>query len=213
MSSVWVTSDTHFWHANIIHYCGRPFKEVTEMNEILIKNWNETVAPNEVVYHLGDFALAARAVETIVPRLNGRINLILGNHDFPHPAHARGRKEDSRERWTKIYLDYGFNSVQLEESLNIPEVANFRLFHLPYQDPTDLHQNGSPRHFKERLKDDGVPLLCGHVHNRWLFKITASGTPQLNIGVDAPGAPWRMRPASMEEIKKIYLEKICTKEK
>lgn len=176
------------------------------MNEALIANWNAVVAPEDTVYVLGDFALAARAVEQILPRLNGRKILILGNHDFPHPAHQKGRKPDLRDKWTKLYLSYGFAEVHLEGKLEVPGVANFRLFHLPYTDPTDTHQDGRPRHFKERLPDDGIPLLCGHVHDKWLFKRTERGTPQLNVGVDAPGAPWKLRPASLEEVMEVYVE-------
>lgn len=203
----WLTSDLHFWHFNVIKYCDRPFKDVTEMNEMLIKSWNENVNPGDRVICLGDFSLAARAVETIVPRLNGDIELILGNHDFPHPAHKKGRKPESREKWTNIYLSYGFKSVKLEDSLDVPGVANFRLFHLPYSDSDDTNQDGKSRHFKERLPDDGRPLLCGHVHQHFLFKSTPKGTPQLNVGIDAPGAPWYMRPARLEEVIEVYLEK------
>ena len=206
MSKTWLTSDPHFWHLNVIRYCNRPYTTVEEMNEKLILNWNKVVGPDDIVYVLGDFSLASRAVETILPRLNGRKKLILGNHDFPHPAHQKGRKLELREKWTKLYLQYGFESVELEGELNVEGVANFRLFHLPYSDPTDTHQDGRPRHFKERRPDDGKPLLCGHVHDKWLFKRTEKGTPQLNVGVDAPGAPWHMRPASLEEVMEVYLK-------
>lgn len=206
----WLTSDPHFWHSNVIKYCNRPFATSEEMNEALVRNWNAVVAPEDLVYVLGDFALAARAVETILPRLNGRKILILGNHDFPHPAHQKGRKPELREKWTKIYLGYGFEQVLLEGELEVPGVANFRLFHLPYSDAEDTHQDGKPRHFKERLLDDGKPLLCGHVHDKWLFKRTERGTPQLNVGVDAPGAPWHMRPATLEEVMEVYLAKTRT---
>lgn len=80
--NIFFTSDTHFCHANIIKLCGRPFDNVEEMNEALIKNWNNTVGPNDIIYHLGDFCFAG-SVEwhSILSRLNGRIHLIIGNHD------------------------------------------------------------------------------------------------------------------------------------
>lgn len=209
-SQLFLTSDPHFWHANVIKYCNRPYATSEEMNEALIANWNATVKPTDVVIVNGDFAMAARAVEQIVPRLNGRKILILGNHDFPHPAHSKGRKPELREKWTKLYESYGFMVVALEGSLEVTGVANFRLFHLPYTDPTDTNQEGKPRHFKERLPDDGRPLLCGHVHEKWLFKRTPKGTPQLNVGVDAPGVSWYMRPASLKEVMEVYLEKTKT---
>ena len=45
------TSDTHFHHANIIRFCNRPFRDVEEMDEILIRNWNEVVGPEDTVFH------------------------------------------------------------------------------------------------------------------------------------------------------------------
>lgn len=79
---IWVTSDTHFNHANIIKYCNRPFSSVEEMNETIIKNWNKVVSEDDTVYHLGDFALGDKSlIPNILERLNGHINLIIGNHD------------------------------------------------------------------------------------------------------------------------------------
>lgn len=79
---IWVTSDTHFNHANIIKYCNRPFSSVEEMNETIIANWNKVVPWDDIVYHLGDFALGDKSlVPNIFRRLNGRINVIMGNHD------------------------------------------------------------------------------------------------------------------------------------
>lgn len=80
---VFFTSDTHFNHANIIHFCNRPFKNVEEMNETVIRNWNSVVSSDDIVFHLGDFCLGGAAEWTkIIDRLNGRIYLILGNHDL-----------------------------------------------------------------------------------------------------------------------------------
>ena len=79
---VFFTSDTHFYHANIINFCSRPFKNVEVMNETLIANWNSVVGPDDIVFHLGDFCLGGSAEWTnILNRLNGKIYLIVGNHD------------------------------------------------------------------------------------------------------------------------------------
>ena len=83
--NVWFTSDTHFFHEHILRYCNRPFRDVTEMNDVLVKNWNETVPEDGVVFHLGDFAFGdSYEWNDILSRLNGRIYLILGNHDMKH---------------------------------------------------------------------------------------------------------------------------------
>lgn len=76
---IWFTADTHFGHKKIIEYSNRPFKSVEEMDYILIHNWNERVAPNDEVNHLGDFCFGNQ--EEYRQHLNGRIHLILGNHD------------------------------------------------------------------------------------------------------------------------------------
>lgn len=54
--NLFFTSDTHFFHEGIIKFCTRPFESVEEMNETLIRNWNETVPKDGTVFHLGDFA-------------------------------------------------------------------------------------------------------------------------------------------------------------
>ena len=84
---IWITSDTHFCHKNILVYeaASRPFKDRDEMNEELIRRWNEKVADTDVVFHLGDFSFGSRnRVKDIASRLNGRKFLLLGNHDREH---------------------------------------------------------------------------------------------------------------------------------
>lgn len=79
---IFIISDTHFNHKNIIEYTGRPFKTIEEMNEVIIKKWNDKVGKEDLVIHLGDFALGDKEeVIKIRNRLNGKIILIKGNHD------------------------------------------------------------------------------------------------------------------------------------
>jgi calcineurin-like phosphoesterase family protein len=49
------------------------------MNEMLIRNWNETVQSDDLVYVLGDFTLSRRieVIENLVGRLNGHKILIM----------------------------------------------------------------------------------------------------------------------------------------
>ena len=77
------TSDLHFNHVAILNYCQRPFKDVADMNEALIHNWNSVVAPGDEVYVIGDFALGDRSkIPEIRAKLNGKITLVAGNHDY-----------------------------------------------------------------------------------------------------------------------------------
>ena len=79
---IFLIGDCHFGHRNIIKYCNRPFKDVEDMNEQLIKNWNSVVGKNDIIYVVGDFALCGKQkIIEIGQRLNGRKRLILGNHD------------------------------------------------------------------------------------------------------------------------------------
>lgn len=82
MGRSFFTSDTHYFHANIIKYSNRPFTNVDEMNKHMIKAWNEKVQSGDTVYHLGDFGFTnGTDAANIVRRLNGNKILIWGNHD------------------------------------------------------------------------------------------------------------------------------------
>ena len=80
---IWITSDHHFFHRNIIRYCDRPFTSYQEMNEFMIRKWNEKVNREDIVIHLGDFCLfGIEKARQIKEQLNGTIILIRGNHDY-----------------------------------------------------------------------------------------------------------------------------------
>ena len=51
---IFFTSDHHFGHTNILKFCNSPFNSIEQMNEELIKRWNEKIGPDDEVYHLGD---------------------------------------------------------------------------------------------------------------------------------------------------------------
>lgn len=77
--NIFVISDTHFGHSNIIKYCNRPFKSSEEMDETIIQNWNNVVKDQDIIYHLGDVYFSNSS--NFQHRLKGRKRLILGNHD------------------------------------------------------------------------------------------------------------------------------------
>lgn len=84
--NIFFTSDTHFGHTNICKFTKsdgsklRPWDNVDEMDEALIKNWNEVVKKGDRIYHLGDVAMPRKSLELLY-RLNGDKILIKGNHD------------------------------------------------------------------------------------------------------------------------------------
>lgn len=88
------TSDTHFFHHNIIRYCERPFSDIYTMNEHIVESWNSVVKPNDTIFHLGDisFGYADETIE-ILSRLNGNKHLIAGNHDRNSKWASKNREE------------------------------------------------------------------------------------------------------------------------
>lgn len=92
MSETFFTADTHFGHQNILKHepVTRDFESIEEHNETLVANWNSVVGENDTVWHLGDIVWGKKNLP-IISRLNGKIKLVLGNHD-----NLKGRE----------YLDY-----------------------------------------------------------------------------------------------------------
>jgi calcineurin-like phosphoesterase family protein len=145
--TIFFTSDTHFGHKNIIDYCKRPFADVEEMNESMVKQWNEAVKPGDVVYHLGDVAFHSYEC---IERLNGKIKLVPGNHD-----HERAKK-----------VMHLFDEVLPEvHYLRIDKRYRFALCHYPFESwrreykyHLHGHMHGAGRARYNRL-DVGVDAL------------------------------------------------------
>jgi len=80
-------SDLHFEHSNCIGFDNRPFLNVKEMGEEIIKRWNSRVKPGDAVYILGDFCWSRDPKDWMyyLNRLNGQKFLIKGNHDIRMP--------------------------------------------------------------------------------------------------------------------------------
>lgn len=127
-SNVFFTSDTHFYHENIIKFCKRPYDNVLMMNEALIKNWNDKVGKNDIVFHLGDFCWGGSPKwREILEQLNGHIYLIRGNHDdknlkdnvsqyFKHITYQMKIKIDKHEVYLNHYpflCYHGFNRLDI----------------------------------------------------------------------------------------------------
>lgn len=135
---VYLTSDLHFGHKNIIKYENRNYDSVEEMDIDYIKKWNETVKPEDFIYILGDFSWHKSDKTTeILKQLNGKKVLIVGNHD-------------------EIYLkDKNFDTNLFEEICYYKELkinkTKIILFHYPIIDWNGKH-NGSIHFY-------------GHVHS------------------------------------------------
>ena len=93
------TSDEHLGHHNIIQYCGRPFKNVDEMNDVIIENHNAVVGHHDHVLHAGDFTMRDYdyAME-FAKKLNGYHTFLHGSHDKWMPL----RPHERFASWQKI---------------------------------------------------------------------------------------------------------------
>lgn len=104
------TSDTHFFHSKVIQYSSRPFSSAEEMNESLIKNWNQVVKPKDTVYHLGDVSFGSyQKTKTLLRRLNGNIHIIWGNHDKTLQTNKDDLIKSQIIRSTQHYLEINVN--------------------------------------------------------------------------------------------------------
>lgn len=120
MPSVFLVSDTHFGHAGVCRFTEadgvtkiRPWTDPTEMDEAMVKMWNETVRPNDKVYHLGDVVINRKSLE-IMRRLNGDKVLIRGNHDI-------FRDEEYREHFRELRAYHVMNGMILSHIPLHPE--------------------------------------------------------------------------------------------
>lgn len=100
MGKTWLTSDLHFFHKNIIVYCGRPYEDEYRMNDGILTAWNKVVEPEDRVIIVGDLTAGLKQRETelafLIEELKGEKTLIRGNHDH------------QTDQW---YLDAGFKHV------------------------------------------------------------------------------------------------------
>lgn len=86
--NTYFTADLHFGHYNIIRHCDRPWNK-EDHDARLIDKWNSVVTKRDEVFLLGDFAMfkaikgeeRMKAYRRTRNALNGKIHLILGNHD------------------------------------------------------------------------------------------------------------------------------------
>lgn len=93
----WGISDPHFGHDKILKYEERPFKNIEEMDKVMIDNWNGVVGKYDKVFVLGDVSFHHKERTTeIIKSLKGHKILIKGNHD-----------KQSNQYW----LDCGFQEV------------------------------------------------------------------------------------------------------
>lgn len=152
---IYLTSDFHFAHANCIRFNNRPFASVEEMDETLIRNWNERVTPEDDVFFLGDWGMKRnQQLPGKISRLNGRIHMIRGNHDKEREI----RRYEHLLVWIKDYHELNY--------FHEGKDYHFVLMHYPIEHWSRSHWGSCHVH--------------GHCHSH----VTHPGR-RLDVGVDA----------------------------
>lgn len=153
---IYVTSDLHFGHKNIIEYENRPFKDIEEMDKKLIENWNNIITDKDTIYILGDFSWhRGEKTNEILKKLKGRKILIIGNHD----RNFLSDKKFDRSLFEAIY-DY----LVIKNN-----GTHYVLFHYPIAEFDG--------------KNNGYIHLYGHIHSM-MPELEKKLKYSYNVGID-----------------------------
>lgn len=157
MTPDFVWSDPHFGHAAVIEYSRRPFANVSEMNEALVRNYNSVVGHKDIVMWVGDcFFTPVHISAQLMSELNGRKILVRGNHDGTH-----GRM--LRMGFSDVYDAFAFD--------------RFQVTHFHYD---TVHRKIGKLPLPKRLP--GLTLIHGHTHSA-----ERTTPHAVHVGVDAWG--------------------------
>lgn len=138
--NLWLISDTHFGHQNILSFKRkdgspvRAFDSIDSMDQHMIDNWNRVVKDGDIIYHLGDVFFGDQNGARVLSQLKGRKRLILGNHDD-------GKNKALQKYFQKIMMWRMF-----------PELGCI-LSHVPLHESTFIY------------KSDNMINIHGHIHD------------------------------------------------
>lgn len=198
-NKVFFISDMHIGHRNVLKFCNRPFLDVKDMSESLIKNWNSVVGKDDIVFDLGDMFWwdSRHEIKKFIGRLNGTIYKVAGNHDMD--IH-------------KLFELCDTDKVILLDDVNQVFVAG-----LDKDKPSkqlELWVSHTPQatwpHFQH------APSFFGHIHSGPLTD-NAVDVPgkdlilkknQIDVGVDN----WNYTPVDLETLLKVIEKNMATNE-
>ena len=139
-------SDLHFFED--IKMDNRGFENIQTMNQYMISQWNKKIKGGDQIYVLGDMFGTKNPdeVNSVLNRLNGKIYLIEGNHDY------RWIKKEginiNRFEWIKSYAEFDDHGYSVVAS----HYPTFCYNHQHVRKPDGSHR---------------TYMLYGHVHNSW----------------------------------------------
>lgn len=166
LDKLFFTSDSHFFHDNIRHFCNRPFESNEHQTQELIRLWNEVVPKDGIVFHAGDLCWTGN-IDRIIwlnEQLNGTIYHILGNHCYQNKL--------DREVIKNIFKSYGGDQMDVANLL-VRNDNNTQLF---------------ISHYPLMYWPSGSVMLHGHVHSGPTCGSASEKVPfhpmRYDIGVD-----------------------------
>lgn len=176
---IYYISDIHFNDQKIFDKCRRPFNDLEDFKETVIRNWNKRVCEQDDVYVLGDIAEDNDITALdLFKLLKGKKHLIVGNHDCN-------------------LLD-AINKSAIFESVKYIDLINDAgrkvcVCHYPLMDWMEFNRNGI--------------LVYGHIHNKTKsngiayaqIKDYYKDKPAYNCGVDVTG----YMPVTLDEMIKL----------
>lgn len=205
MSTVFFTSDLHIGHQLVVNeraaragvVLPAVYRTQAETDKImndwhsraLASNWDKTVSDEDTVIVVGDIAASSaaklrEALRWVGARRGKKKRLLAGNHDRVHGSHRDAFKHYAQ------FMEV-FESVESFARMRV-EGTEIMVSHFPY----DGDHSEKDRYTQYRLRDEGIPIIHGHTHSTDKVSLSANGTRQVHIGVDA----WNLTPVSLSEV-------------
>lgn len=182
-------SDTHFFHDYALRFDNRPYSNMDEMLDDMMKRWNSRVSNADHVYIAGDFVWhMGPEAEAYMRKLNGNLHLIIGNHD----------RFIKNKRFTKRFEEIVYYKEMRDTDGEAEHPIVICHYYIPYYNTHRYH---------------GI-LIHGHSHNTDESKFERSITeenrlagfkPEIyNVGCMLPYMDYA--PRTLQEIKSRYKE-------
>lgn len=168
-SKIYVISDHHFYHDNIISYERSEFQSIIEMNEYIINRHNNIISNDDIAIFLGDFCFKKSKIKDILNRMNGHKYLLFGNHDMDSLINCYGSLGFEGIFTTPVKINENFLSHYPLEGIS--DDFHFRLLVKEFNRSSGINYHG---HIHGRNKEtssfvnvccevlDYEPLLIGY---------------------------------------------------